>query len=66
MCFGGKTPAVTAPPPPPSQRDANLEGVDARRRAAAAAKTSGLESTIATSATGVAGAAPTLKPTLGG
>lgn len=66
MCFGAKTPAINQPAPPPTQRDANLEGVDARRRAAASAKTSGMESTIATSAGGVSGSAPILKSTLGG
>lgn len=66
MCFGSKTPAVKQPPPPPTERDAGLEGNRDRQRAAASASESGLESTIATSATGVSGAAPTLKPTLGG
>lgn len=66
MCFGSKPPPVTAPPRPPTERDANLNGLDARRRAAAAAKASGLESTISTSASGLTGAAPTYKATLGG
>lgn len=64
MCFG-KTPTPKAPPPPPTERDANLDGVKDRQRAAAAAKASGLESTIATSSMGVTSGAPTFKPTLG-
>ena len=58
-------PTPKAPAAPPTERDANLSGLAERQRAAAAAKTSGLESTIGTSTLGAPGQAPTYKPTLG-
>jgi hypothetical protein len=65
MCFA-KSPTPKAPPPPPSERDANLDALRDRRRAVAAAKESGLESTIATSPLGLPGSGPAVgKATLG-
>lgn len=65
MCFAPKMPNLQKPAGAPSQRDAQLEGLQDRQRAAAAASTSGSQSTIATSPAGTTQPAPTFKQTLG-
>lgn len=66
MCFKSKTPKPKEPPPPSTERDAELTGVQERQRAAGGEAASGTSSTILTSPAGATGAAPTARPTLGG
>jgi hypothetical protein len=66
MCFSSSMPKLQKPAAAPTSRDAALEGVQDRQRAAAAAQSSGSQSTIATSPMGAGGQAPVYKQTLGG
>lgn len=59
-------PKPKEPAPPPTERDAELEGVQERQRAAAGTAQSGTSATILTGPQGTTGAAPTARPTLGG
>jgi hypothetical protein len=64
MCMGAPSmPKAKEPPPPPAERDANLQGVQKRQALAAAAGKSGLESTLLTGPEGAGGTFA--KPTLG-
>jgi hypothetical protein len=66
MCFSSKAPAIPepkSPPPPPTERAANIEAYSAR--AADRRSLSGQEATILTSGLGVTEQAAVAKPTLG-
>lgn len=63
MCLTPNIPQPKEPAPPPTERDARLQGLEERQRAAGRP---GLRSTILTSPQGVVGAANVKRQTLGG
>ncbi len=63
MCLTPNIPDPKEPDPPPTERDAQLEGLEERQRAAGRP---GLRSTILTSPQGVVGSVGTRRKTLGG
>lgn len=65
MCFSSKQPAPVAPPPAPTERDANIQGVAERRRQVGINKQSGFDATLLTGPGGLSGPATTGKVALG-